>query len=82
MGVLRGQIQDVGSVPVDVSKRLGALLGSPHASGNFWHAPGAPVHLKRSVHLGIQNAGMQNLEADIATECQCKRTGTVFIEHC
>eukprot|EP00959_Pyramimonas_sp_CCMP1952_P416125 8718579-Pyramimonas_sp.AAC.1 len=82
MRVLGGQIHCLGSIAVEVSKRLGALKSSFHALGKFWSAPGVAFRLRRSVLLGIQNVGTQNLEAFLVTKGQCKRIDSTFIKHC
>eukprot|EP00959_Pyramimonas_sp_CCMP1952_P196783 4114633-Pyramimonas_sp.AAC.1 len=61
MRVLGGEIHSMGSITPEVTKRLNAMKSSFHAMGKFWATPGVSYRLKRSVLLGVQNAGVQNL---------------------
>eukprot|EP00959_Pyramimonas_sp_CCMP1952_P373758 7827556-Pyramimonas_sp.AAC.1 len=79
MRVLGGQIHCLGSIAVEISKRLGALQSSCHALGKIWSTPGVAFRLRISVLLGIQNVGIQNLEAFLVTEGQSKRIDSTFI---
>jgi hypothetical protein len=78
MRVLGGQIHAMGARTAEITKRIASIKGSFHYLGKFLAQDGVAYRLKRMVLLGIQNAGIQNLEAYLVTEGQCKRLDSVF----
>eukprot|EP00959_Pyramimonas_sp_CCMP1952_P462941 9484080-Pyramimonas_sp.AAC.1 len=82
MRVLGGQIHGMGAITVEVAKRISALQAAFHSLGKFWSTADVAFRLRRSVLMGVQNAGISNLEAYLVTEAQCKRIDTAFIEYC
>eukprot|EP00959_Pyramimonas_sp_CCMP1952_P434839 9105236-Pyramimonas_sp.AAC.1 len=78
MRVLGGEIHSMGSITPEVNKRLNAIKSSFHSLGSFWSTPGISFRLKRSVLLGVQSAGVQNLEAYLVTEGLCKKLDSLM----